>query len=237
MQVLYKHKELGEVLVTFKSNARKFIARWGTNRVDLTAPAVASHKDVLQALDSMAPRLLTRKPAGELCFRDGQTINLYGVEVVIERQSHKPDAIFASQSDPGRATVSVGSDFDISSDIAAQMISKALRVVARRNASLVLLPRAKELAASLGCHPSGWQISSGMRILGQCNAAGIIKLSYMNMFLTPELRDYIICHELAHLTELNHSPRFHAVCDGYLNGREKELIAKLKNYNWPLRRK
>lgn len=236
MQVLLKHNQLGDVLVNYKSNARNFIARWGKNRIDLTAPAHASHYDVLDALERMAPRLLTRKPVSVLRFYDGQIVNLYGVDVTLERQSHKPDAVFASQSELGRAVVSVGSGIDMESDSAVEAISKALRLVARRNASFVLLPRAKEIAAQLGCRPSGWQISSGVRILGQCNASGIIKLSYMNMFLTPELRDYIICHELAHLTELNHSPRFHAVCDSYLGGREKELIVKLKNYTWPIQR-
>lgn len=36
---------------------------------------------------------------------------------------------------------------------------------------------------------------------------------------------------------LNHSERFHRVCDTYLGGREKELVAKLKAFAWPLERK
>ncbi|MDE5658166.1 MAG: hypothetical protein K2I25_03855 [Muribaculaceae bacterium] len=40
MQKILVHKELGDVLVTFKPNARRFIARWGMGRVSLTAPAL-----------------------------------------------------------------------------------------------------------------------------------------------------------------------------------------------------
>lgn len=59
----------------------------------------------------------------------------------------------------------------------------------------------------------------------------------MLVFLPQELRDYIICHELAHLSEMNHSPRFHALLDSYLDGREAMLAARLRAYSWPVLRK
>ena len=232
MQKILTHKELGDVLVKFKPNARRFIARWATDHVDLTAPAVASVADTLAALDRLAPRLLACRVPDVVRFHDGQEIRLDGIVIAIVRQDFRRDSIFVSQRDPEYATVSVGASFDLGEASTTQFISKALKTIARKNASNILLPRARELAALHGCRPSGWQISSGSRILGQCNGAGIIKL-----FLTSELRDYIICHELAHLSELNHSPRFHQVCDSYLGGREKELIAKLKSFHWPLLRK
>ncbi|MDE5657678.1 MAG: M48 family metallopeptidase, partial [Muribaculaceae bacterium] len=203
----------------------------------LTAPALASDKDALEALDRLSPRLLAVRKTGDVCFHDGQTIRLDGLEITIVRQQMRPDSIFTGQKEEGRAVVSVGSAFDFEDGETLLHVSNALKVIARKNAPSILLPRARELAAMHGCHPSGWQISSGCRILGQCDANGIIKLSYMNMFLPQELRDYVICHELAHLSELNHSARFHKVCDTYLGGREKELVAKLKSFRWPLVRK
>lgn len=59
----------------------------------------------------------------------------------------------------------------------------------------------------------------------------------MLVFLPLELSDYVIYHELAHLTEMNHSPRFHALLDSYLGGREAELVRKLKGFVWPVLRK
>ena len=56
------------------------------------------------------------------------------------------------------------------------------------------------------------------------------------MLLPAELRDYVICHELAHLSEMNHSPEFHRILNGYLGGREAELVAALKAYKWPVLR-
>jgi hypothetical protein len=57
------------------------------------------------------------------------------------------------------------------------------------------------------------------------------------VFLPQELRDLIILHELAHLSEMNHSPRFHALLDTYLDGREALLRNLLRNYAWPILRK
>lgn len=237
MQKLFTHSELGEVLVKFKPNARRFIARWNGTRVDLTAPAMASDKDTLEALDRLAPRLLACDRSDILRFHENQKLHLGSLEVAIVRQDFDPSKIYISQKEADFAMVSVGHAFDFDDEETTMLVSKGLKGIARRNAVSLLLPRARELAALHGCHPAGWQISTGCRILGQCDGKGIIKLSYMNLFLPDELRDYVICHELAHLSELNHSPRFHKLCDSYLGGREKELVARLKAYKWPVVRK
>lgn len=237
MQKVFTHSELGEVLVKFKPNARRFIARWGKGRVDLTAPALASERDALEALDRLAPRLLASGRPDCLRFHEGQKICMGPLEVSIIRQSLASSKVFVSQKEADFALISVGDDYDFDDESTTAVVSKALKTIARKNAPRILLPRARELAALHGCHPSGWLISSGCRILGQCNASGIIKLSYMNLFFPDELRDYVICHELAHLSELNHSPRFHQLCDFYLGGREKELMVKMKAFRWPIERK
>ncbi|MCA9392553.1 M48 family metallopeptidase, partial [candidate division WWE3 bacterium] len=43
---------------------------------------------------------------------------------------------------------------------------------------------------------------------GSCSKKGNLNFNYRIIFLPAKLRDYVIFHELCHLTELNHSKNF-----------------------------
>ena len=47
---------------------------------------------------------------------------------------------------------------------------------------------------------------------GSCSAMKNINLSVLIILLPRELRDAVVAHEVSHLIELNHSPRFYQVC-------------------------
>ena len=58
---------------------------------------------------------------------------------------------------------------------------------------------------------------------GSCSSKSNLNLSTRLLFAPPDVIDYVIIHELAHLIELNHSPRFwKLVSDAMPNYKEKE---------------
>jgi predicted metal-dependent hydrolase len=76
-----------------------------------------------------------------------------------------------------------------------------------------LTPRAAHFAARLDLPPPPVAISRARTQWGVCTADGRIRLSWRLGFLAPELCDYVVAHEVAHLVELNHSERFWALVE------------------------
>lgn len=62
---------------------------------------------------------------------------------------------------------------------------------------------------------------------GSCSSKGNINLSTRLLFAPEEVRDYVIVHELAHLVEMNHSPKFwKVVADVMPDYKEKKKWLK-----------
>ncbi|MDO5678706.1 MAG: SprT family zinc-dependent metalloprotease [Pelistega sp.] len=59
-------------------------------------------------------------------------------------------------------------------------------------------------------HPNAWRISRARTRWGQCNSRGVISLNWRLIHFPHEQIDYVIAHELAHLRQMNHSPKFWA---------------------------
>jgi predicted metal-dependent hydrolase len=83
----------------------------------------------------------------------------------------------------------------------------------REEALRFCLPRTAHFAAALGRPPPPMRLSNARREWGSCNHRGEIRLNWRLAQLPPALADYVIAHEVAHLAELNHSPRFWAVVE------------------------
>src|ERR1043165_1296771 len=59
--------------------------------------------------------------------------------------------------------------------------------------------------------PIWLRLSSAQTRWGSASADGMIRLNWRLIHFSPALIDYVVAHELAHLKEMNHSPRFWAV--------------------------
>jgi predicted metal-dependent hydrolase len=68
--------------------------------------------------------------------------------------------------------------------------------------------RAAYFSPLLAVRPPTIRLSDAKTRWGACHPAGRIHLSWRLIHMPPALIDYVVVHELAHLHEPNHSPRF-----------------------------
>jgi len=229
----YEMEEFGIVHISVRRNTRSIRARWNGQRIDVGAPTGVPAQRVLDALRIFAPKMNATKPAR--LYSPGDRFVFPEVAVTIDVSAQAPDKM-TYKADAGKWSIHVGQAWDFDSHETTRAISDCICRMAKREAPAILLPYARSVAAEIGISPTAWKISNGHRVLGHCSASREIALSYLLVFLPEDLRRFIICHELAHLSEMNHSPRFHALCDSYLDGREAELYSALKAFAFPVLR-
>lgn len=100
----------------------------------------------------------------------------------------------------------------------------------RRAAKADLPVRIERIAAQTGLKYAKLTIRASRTKWGSCSGRNHISLSLFLMTLPEHLRDYVIVHELCHTVHHNHSPRFHALVDQLVGGREKPLNRELRGF-------
>jgi predicted metal-dependent hydrolase len=108
------------------------------------------------------------------------------------------------------------------------------RLLARRD----LTEKVREYATKMGVEPSGIKINGAKTRWGSCSAKKSLNFSWRLMMADDDVIDYVVVHELAHIKEMNHSPRFWAVVAGVLpdykqrQTKLKELQKRLSEEAW-----
>lgn len=101
----------------------------------------------------------------------------------------------------------------------------------RRAAKADLPARIERLSQQTGLHYELVTVRAARTKWGSCSGKGRISLSLFLMTLPEHLRDFVILHELCHTVHHDHSPRFHALLDRLVDGREKALVRELRAFS------
>lgn len=199
----------------------------------MRAPLGISVAEMQRMVDIHREQLRRLPHPQSVSFRFGQTIECFKCQVVIESQNRMPGYIL-NHWEGDTLHLQIHQHADLEDDGIKRTISSVIGRAMDVQAHALLLPFAQQIADELGLRPAGFEVGRGMRKLGHCTAKRIIQLSRNLMFLPEALVRYIICHELAHLTHMNHSPQFHALCNQYCGGKEKELERQLRQFRFPI---
>jgi predicted metal-dependent hydrolase len=97
---------------------------------------------------------------------------------------------------------------------------RSLRIQARAELPM----RLRELAIRHGLEVSRVSIRNQRTRWGSCGRDGHISLNWRLVLMPPDVRDYVLIHELMHLRRLDHSPAYWklvaAACPGYRVARQ-----------------
>ena len=108
------------------------------------------------------------------------------------------------------------------------------RLLARRD----LTEKVREYAAKMGVEPTNVKINGAKTRWGSFSAKKSMNFSWRLMMADDDVINYVVVHELAHLKEMNHSPRFWAVVADILpdykqrQARLKTLQKRLSGEDW-----
>jgi predicted metal-dependent hydrolase len=105
----------------------------------------------------------------------------------------------------------------------------------RQRAREIILPRVQELAARHGFSYGRVTIRDNSSRWGSCSSRNNLNFALRLVMAPPEVIDYVILHELAHLKERNHSKRFwtlvEQICPAYRAQRDwLSANGRLMNY-------
>jgi predicted metal-dependent hydrolase len=206
--------------VTFVRNAR---ARRASLRVDpanrrivLTAPLRMARGTAVDFAEAQAgwiatrlKRLPERRP-----FCDGAEIPVFGVPHQVRHRAGQRGTVWRE-----------GTEIHVAGAI--EHLPRRLRdwLLAELKARLVPLVHAK--AARVERPVKRITVRDSRSRWGSCGPDAAMSFSWRLVFAPPEVLEYLVAHEVAHLVHLNHSPRFWALartlCDGPIEGPQAWL--------------
>ena len=228
-------EDLGRVLIYTRRGMRTFRAKWNKyGQLEVTLPPGATKARIVHTLNmhhDEIKALREKIDSAPARFHEGQVIPCLRHHLEIRRKA-KDSQFYDFGFDPDAECffVAVPLQCDIASSAAERTIISCMKAVAQRFAHTYIIPLAEQVAQEKGCTVRGFEIGRGLKKLGHCTRERVISLSGNLLYYPEELVRYVICHELAHLREMNHSAAFHSECNRLCNGREAELEQKLRAY-------
>ncbi|WP_220809438.1 M48 family metallopeptidase [Noviherbaspirillum aridicola] len=144
-----------------------------------------------------------RRLQPQMQWVDGATLPYLGADLTLRILSAQGSGI-AWCADSRQLTVS------LPPDAGEQQLKDRVQGWLQGEARRVFGERLPVYADKLGVRYQSFALSSATTQWGSCTAQGRIRLNWRLIHFALPLIDYVIAHELSHLREMNHSPRFWA---------------------------
>lgn len=205
-----------EVILRTDPRARRFIVKVdpSTGQVSVVSP---SSRSLDRAFDFarkeknwIAGRLANVPPPVQLTA--GSTVMLRGVEHHIRSGTGGRTPVWIDR-EASCPTIRV--------EGRAEHVTRRLIDWLKREARLKIDERVAEYAGELGVQPKRITIRDTSSRWGSCSSARSLSFSWRLILAPPQVLDYVVAHEVAHLRELNHRPRFWRLVETLVSHTDK----------------
>ena len=144
-----------------------------------------------------------RRVTPQMQWRDGACLPYLGSELTLRVCAEASDGIVYDAL-AGTLTVC------LPLDAAEERLKDRVQAWLQSQAKTLFAARLPLYAAKLDVSYRAFALSSATTQWGSCTADGRIRLNWRLVHFALPLVDYVIAHELSHLREMNHGPRFWA---------------------------
>jgi predicted metal-dependent hydrolase len=196
----------------------------GAEGLSVNAPKWVGIGDIEVALREKAAWILRklgeqqerqqRLHAAKVDWRDGTSIPFLGETVIVVLDPRATGAVLntSAADTTGQAqlngvpqlTLHIG----LPHTATPEQIRDAVQSWLQRQAKRVFEERCQHYTQQLGVRYTRLSLSSAQTRWGSATADGTIRLNWRLIHFAMSTIDYVVAHELAHLREMNHSPKF-----------------------------
>jgi predicted metal-dependent hydrolase len=135
----------------------------------------------------------------KIIWKTGELILILGNKVILSLKTSKTNSVLQD-----RDILHVETNRMHDHMHSTKLVSKWLKEKALKD----FIRRAEVFSVKLNVYPSNIYLSNAKSRWGSCNSKKEIRLNWRLIQAPPHIINYVICHELAHLKEMNHSNRF-----------------------------
>lgn len=214
--------KLGSQLLDYtllRSNRRTIGFVISDSGLRVTAPRWVLLRDIEQAIRdkqawitaklSLRQERAARLTELQMEWRDGARLPYLGGALTLRLHAATRAAVL-HDAHAGELAVHLPADAE------EQALKDLVKAWLQRQARALFAERLPVYAGQLGVQYRAFTLTSARTQWGSCTAAGMIRLNWRLMHFGHAQIDYVIAHELAHLREMNHSPRFWALVESVL---------------------
>ncbi len=186
------------------SNARRFILRLDKrgDGVVITLPARGSERKAMDFAASHAGWINKQLSANarSVSFAEGATLPLRGQDHRIVHQPGRRGTVWVPDDEGGEIHVAGRPEH----------IARRIKDWLKREAKKDLLEASTRYAGLMNTKYTKLTIRDQTTRWGSCSSNGTLSYSWRLILAPTEVLDYVAAHEVAHLLEMNHGPKFWA---------------------------